>query len=39
MVKICGADFVVSISELGEKDPLMQNVRPPSDFIEKFKLV
>lgn len=39
VVKICRAEFVVDISELGEKDPLLQNVRTPSDFTQKIKLV
>ncbi|KAI8530114.1 hypothetical protein RHMOL_Rhmol11G0030200 [Rhododendron molle] len=38
VVKICRAVFVVDISELGENDSLMQNVRTPSDFTLKIKL-
>jgi hypothetical protein len=35
VVKICRADFVVSISELGEKDPLMQNA---TQYFESLKV-
>lgn len=35
VVKICGADLVVSISEHGEKDPLMQNA---TQYFESLKV-
>ena len=39
VVKTYKVKFVIDVSEFGEKDSLMQNVRTPSDFIEIFQMV